>query len=166
MAECPTCHKTHRVQPSRLTDDTRNVFCSFVCYRRFVGETFPERAVRTALEAQGVTVLREYKAAGRDVFDLYAPAANLLIEVDGDYWHRSEKVKARDTAKSERARARGFSVVRVSESVVRGSEFTRWLSDLFAHYPSLSSNPRLPEQLVIDLGVVLDNPLTTAAVTT
>ena len=41
--------------------------------------------------------------------------AAVLIEADGDYWHRSEKVQERDGRKNDWCEANGFTLYRVPE---------------------------------------------------
>jgi very-short-patch-repair endonuclease len=92
-------------------------FCSNRCYRLHESETPPHRRLREALQALGVTLECEHPL-GRHLFDLYVPAANLLIEVDGVYWHSRPEMAARDVRKARAARAAGFLLVRVPEHEV------------------------------------------------
>ncbi len=114
----------------------RGRYCSFRCYRRSKQETSIERKVREALIDQGVEVLSEFKiksANKRDVFDLYAPRLNLLIECDGNYWHAKPEVKIRDAAKSARAIHAGFNVARLSEDEIMSRSFHQTLATVLLH---------------------------------
>ena len=111
----------------------RGRYCSFRCYRRSKRETSIERKVREALIDKGVDVLSEFKinsANKRDVFDLYAPRFNLLIECDGTYWHAKPEVKLRDAAKAARAIRAGYTVARLSEDEILSRSFHQTLASV------------------------------------
>ena len=53
---------------------------------------------------------------GTFVYDFYVPSMNLLIEVDGEYWHsKSLEQINRDKLKMRKAKEIGFVVVRISD---------------------------------------------------
>jgi len=47
--------------------------------------------------------------------DFYIPQWNLVIEVDGAYWHRTSKEKQRDARKDKRLANLGLTVKRLTE---------------------------------------------------
>lgn len=77
-----------------------------------------EHSVRREFQDLGFTVMRN-KASSSKIegsvryFDFYIPELNLLVEVDGEYWHR-KRTKI-DTAKANYARANGFDFIRISD---------------------------------------------------
>jgi very-short-patch-repair endonuclease len=78
--------------------------------------------VRESISTLGIDTVREFRvdaSTKRDVFDLYVPAFNLLIECDGRYWHSKPDVKRRDVAKTKRARALGYRVTRLPEDLIK-----------------------------------------------
>jgi very-short-patch-repair endonuclease len=53
------------------------------------------------------------------VYDFYIPSLNLIVEYDGDYWHREGKYLAKDVKDTNKAIKRGFNVFRYWESTVK-----------------------------------------------
>lgn len=53
------------------------------------------------------------------VYDMYIPSLNLIVEYDGDYWHREEKYLAKDSQDTAKAVKRGFQIFRYWESKVK-----------------------------------------------
>lgn len=49
------------------------------------------------------------------LFDFYVPEKNLLIEIDGEYWHTKPKQINRDLLKSKAAKEHGFILLRISD---------------------------------------------------
>lgn len=57
-----------------------------------------ERTVQTLLTAFDVPYVRHH-VIGPFEFDLFVPSHNLLVECQGEYWHSSQKARARDASK-------------------------------------------------------------------
>ena len=53
------------------------------------------------------------------VYDIYIPALNLIVEYDGDYWHREDKYLSKDVKDTDKAIKRGFNIFRYWESTVK-----------------------------------------------
>lgn len=53
------------------------------------------------------------------VYDFYIPSLNLIVEYDGDYWHREEKYLTKDYKDTTKALKEGFKVFRYWESTVK-----------------------------------------------
>jgi very-short-patch-repair endonuclease len=53
------------------------------------------------------------------VYDMYIPALNLIVEYDGDYWHREEKYLVKDALDTAKAIKRGYIIFRYWESKVK-----------------------------------------------
>jgi very-short-patch-repair endonuclease len=51
--------------------------------------------------------------------DFFVPSKNLVIEVDGDYWHSRPGCKEFDEARDARVREGGYTVIRFRESAIR-----------------------------------------------
>jgi len=49
------------------------------------------------------------------VVDMCAPSIRLIIEFDGNYWHRTKEAEARDSAKTKVLQKTGWTVVRIRE---------------------------------------------------
>jgi len=103
-----------------------------VCYRRFGGESSIEGITRQLLESSGLGFVAEFNVGGRDVFDFYVPARNLLIECDGTYWHSLPGVEKRDALKTARAQKAGYAVVRFGEDLIQSPSFSDHLSRALA----------------------------------
>jgi len=78
-----------------------------------------EKIIAQALDDFGVEYLTQYNLTGRR-YDLYLPELNLLIEVDGEYWHYSETAYSRgqpvkDAEKNNIAISLGYDMVRLHE---------------------------------------------------
>lgn len=53
------------------------------------------------------------------VYDMYIPSLNLIVEYDGDYWHREEKYLNKDTKDTAKAVKRGYQIFRYWESTIK-----------------------------------------------
>jgi very-short-patch-repair endonuclease len=110
---CETCGNTRRVVP--VYAEQR--FCSFRCYRRFTGETVPERNARLSLSALKVKFIQEHPI-GRYSVDFYLPDKKMVVEIDEPYWH--EKMKDRDAKKDRFLFERGYDVRRITATPLYG----------------------------------------------
>lgn len=90
-------------------------------------DTKPELLFEQLLQDMGVTYTKQFlvqeKFQGqpgcfRHAYDFYIPSHNLLVEVDGNYWHSRPEVKERDTMCSDKAREKGFTLVRFLQSEI------------------------------------------------
>jgi very-short-patch-repair endonuclease len=115
--ECLTCSKRFRSQPA-----TRRKFCSVRCYRKFTGETEPERNVRLGLETLGIPYAQEETVPGwRGPVD-FILLGKVALEVDEPYWHA--RVADRDAAKTLHLQSRGYTVVRLTATPFYGPDVT------------------------------------------
>jgi very-short-patch-repair endonuclease len=82
----------------------------------------------------GIDFIHQYEVDGFD-YDFYIPAKNLLIEVDGDYWHghpdkfpelnaMQRKNKGLDRLKTKHAADRNFQLLRFWEHDIVTNRFT------------------------------------------
>ncbi|MFA5036596.1 MAG: DUF559 domain-containing protein [Candidatus Izemoplasmatales bacterium] len=79
-----------------------------------------EKLVRVELTRRKISFEQEYPLRiGRRrwcyYLDFYLPQWNLVIEVDGTYWHRTSKEKQRDARKDKRLAKLGLKVKRLTE---------------------------------------------------
>jgi very-short-patch-repair endonuclease len=125
IIECATCGKSFRASPAELKykDRAPRRFCSFRCYRRFVGETTPERNARLSLTSLKIKFKQEH-AIGRYAVDFYLPDKRIVIEIDEPYWH--DKMKERDARKDKYLSARGYDVRRIIAKPLYG----KWRTDI------------------------------------
>jgi very-short-patch-repair endonuclease len=64
------------------------------------------------------------------VYDMYIPSLNLIVEYDGDYWHREEKYLPKDSRDTAKAIKRGFKIFRYWESTVKEKGFDNIVEDI------------------------------------
>lgn len=90
--------------------------------------TTPELKVQEILKSLGVSFKTQQEVNGK-FFDIYIPAKNLLIEVDGEYWHghnvtfsNKNKMQRRsfknDLRKDGIATLYGYTIKRIWESEI------------------------------------------------
>ncbi len=113
---CETCGKVERIQPSMTRANRR--FCSVSCYRKSTGETSIEKTIRLQIEALNIPFAQEYKI-GRYSIDFLLIGFNLVIEVDGTYWHRTPRQLASDNRKDANLAKLGYMVIRFSEQQIK-----------------------------------------------
>lgn len=102
-----------------------------------------DRFARNFLDRLGVEYVRQYeaKSIGR-FFDFYLPRSNVVIEVDGDYWHGNpliyengpvnwtqRRAKAVDELKNRWAANHGIRILRVWEHDINNNaqQVLEWL---------------------------------------
>lgn len=84
-----------------------------------------EKEAWATLDSWEVEYEPQYKPPSYgSVYDLYLPQSNLLIEIDGEYWHHSDMAYAkeqpkRDKAKNGWAREHGYKLVRIRERDIK-----------------------------------------------
>lgn len=64
------------------------------------------------------------------VYDFYIPLLNLIVEYDGDYWHREEKYLNKDSRDTAKALKKGFKIFRYWESTVKQLGVDNILEDI------------------------------------
>lgn len=52
-------------------------------------------------------------------YDIYIPKLNLIVEYDGNYWHREEKYLNKDVKDTRKALKEGYNIFRYWESTVK-----------------------------------------------
>jgi very-short-patch-repair endonuclease len=110
--ECPVCKARFWSQAHRAASN-RGTFCSLKCYR--VGSmTRPEQMVDAWLESRSIDRERQRRFKIGFV-DFFVPDRNLVIEVDGDYWHSFPEQIAKDQRRDAYLTKIGLRVVRVRE---------------------------------------------------
>lgn len=107
-------------------------FCSHLCsvihYLRFNDRVSkPEKELRKILSDIGIDFVPSFPIKNK-VFDIYIPSQNLLIEVDGIYWHSRNKTNLNtaqlknvenDNIKNGLAKEMGYNLLRVWEDDIK-----------------------------------------------
>ena len=83
----------------------------------FFRDTKPELAVKSVLESNNLNFIQQF-GVGPYSFDFCLPDQNILIEVQGEYWHSQPKNKQNDKAKFTYTQRHfpGYEIVYVQES--------------------------------------------------
>lgn len=88
------------------------------------GNTRPERILKDLLAFNGIEFVHQYLIQFKDqtdqkvfrhLYDFKISETNVLIEVDGDYWHSLPQIIARDKVCGQIAMDRGFELLRFTE---------------------------------------------------
>lgn len=111
---CLYCGKKYIARPRMRFAHT---FCSRDCSRKYHPTTI-EVMIRDVVAKLGVEYVPEQRI-GRFYIDVYIPSARVAIECDGDYWHSTERVIARDAIKDAYLAEHGITVVRLAEHDIR-----------------------------------------------
>jgi len=91
---------------------------------KYSSNTRPERILKDVLTFNGIDFVHQYliqfknqsdQKVFRHLYDFKISNTNILIEVDGDYWHSLPQAIARDKVCSQIAISRGFELLRFSE---------------------------------------------------
>lgn len=101
----------------------KKILCSGI-----IKDTKPEKEVKVILELMKLDYIRQYQIKDK-VFDFYIPSLNLLIEVDGSYWHgknlnesqmnnMQKKHKENDKTKNKLAISMKYNLERIWEDEI------------------------------------------------
>ena len=98
--------------------------------------TAPEKSFALILEELGI-IYETQKIVGGKIYDFFIPSKNMLLEVDGDYWHAKDKELKEmslmqkktfynDIKKNAIAKSNGFELERVwEEEIMKNYELTK-----------------------------------------
>jgi very-short-patch-repair endonuclease/endogenous inhibitor of DNA gyrase (YacG/DUF329 family) len=117
---CKNCHHSFQI-PTWETKKGKGSFCSKHCFLQYKGESSIERKVRYALQRAHISFLQEVKI-GIYRADFLLPQHNIVIECDGDYWHKIPGIKERDERKNDLLQECGYSTIRLSEKIIREAD--------------------------------------------
>lgn len=79
-------------------------------------ETAPESLLYAELERRRIPFMRQQPIDGLYVVDALIPGAKIVLECDGDYWHRLPEIQERDKRKDKYLAARRYHVLRFREA--------------------------------------------------
>jgi very-short-patch-repair endonuclease len=111
---------------SRLTKQKR--YCTIKCFnrsqaKRGIYTSLPERQFAQILINKNIKFEHQYELCGK-IFDFYIPDKNILIEIDGVYWHNKNnryasnlhsKIKRNDMLKNSIAEQNRVTLIRLWE---------------------------------------------------
>jgi len=80
------------------------------------------------LEARHLSFEAQKLINGKFLVDAYIPKLNLVIEVDGDYWHSLDRVVKKDKAENAYLKKCGYDMIRLSELEINSGVFINILN--------------------------------------
>lgn len=107
-------------------------------------DTLPERLFEDILKTKEIMYIKQYSFLNsKFIYDFYLPEKNLLVEIDGDYWHGNprkfrilDKVQKHnnrnDVIKTKLAVEKNTKLVRIWEYDIKNStaEFKKTLKEI------------------------------------
>ncbi len=99
----------------------KGTFCSRKCFQDYGGETSIEALIRKVLEKKGINFKQEVRI-GKYYADFLILNSKLIIECDGEYWHRSDFAKKRDSKKDKFLALKGYKIYRFTEKEIKESK--------------------------------------------
>lgn len=112
---CRGCKKRFMLPRSDFNRG-RGSFCTWQCFKKFNGETSIERIVRLQLQKLKEPFKQEAKF-GKYHTDFFLPKKNLIIECDGEYWHRNKE--KHDQERDIFLQNLGYKVLRFQEEDIK-----------------------------------------------
>ena len=88
------------------------------CFIQYKGETTIEKKVRQALEKSNLKFKQEFKI-GIYRADFLIQGKKMIIECDGDYWHKIPGAIDRDLRKDKYLTNLSYKIIRITESRIR-----------------------------------------------
>jgi very-short-patch-repair endonuclease len=118
---CEVCGAVKHVQGKYM--QTRFRACSRSCAAVLGQRTWPrtsslEATMFAAFERAGMHPEDQYEI-DRATTDFAFPAARLIVECDGSYWHSLPAVKARDQRRDGWLRSLGWCILRLPEADIQ-----------------------------------------------
>ncbi|HLE79916.1 MAG TPA: DUF559 domain-containing protein [Dehalococcoidia bacterium] len=95
----------------------RGRYCSKQCYRLAKTSSLEDFVAR-ALTLRGYEFERN-KPFGPYFVDFYLPHTNLVVEVDGDYWHNLPQQRAKAIRRDAYLRACGVGLYHLTEAAIK-----------------------------------------------
>lgn len=92
--------------------------------------TKPELHFKTWLQNNNVVYVEQYRKVGNaHPYDFFLPEHNLLVEIDGHYWHSKPEQQIKDTQHVEDAISKGYKIVRIctKELEEHSGDYTKWI---------------------------------------
>ena len=118
------------------TQKQKQAFIEGMAKRMDKNPTAPERSFELLLKEIGIKYETQ-KIVGGKIYDFFIPSKNILVEVDGDYWHAKDKELKEMSAMQKRtfyndikknaiAKNNGYEIERVwEEEIMKNYELTK-----------------------------------------
>ena len=96
-----------------LRERNRERLIELYVSRRKYG-TKPERDFEHWLRENNIEFESQYRRVGnKHPYDYFLPQYNLLVEIDGHYWHSKPEQKIKDRKHNRDAKRKGYDIVRI-----------------------------------------------------
>jgi very-short-patch-repair endonuclease len=93
-----------------------------ISFKFITKDTKPELEVEGILIEMNIKYEKQFRIENtRKFYDFYLPENNMLIEVDGRYWHNIPGARERDIIKNELAKSNGYKLVRIWDDEINKS---------------------------------------------
>lgn len=112
VRKCLTCETEFRAVKDHHR--RKQLYCTHTCYLKNRRQSSFEMRVMECLRQFGME-LEVQARRGHWTFDAAVVGTNVLVEADGEFWHRGDKVKARDERKNLWCDQNGYTLVRIPE---------------------------------------------------
>lgn len=90
----------------------------------------PELRVKAFLDANFTDVIHQYvpdEDGSPGIYDFYIVDTDIIMEVDGRYWHNKEAGQKRDREKEEFAQEHDYGFIRITEDQAKSHKYMRSL---------------------------------------
>lgn len=127
---CIICGNAYDVRPyvyRQIDRGTRKPCCTKDCARLYAltqvktARTSIEVKMAKELSRRTIIFIEQYNLGNKFALDFFLPDYGIVIECDGDYWHRRPEVVGRDKSKNAYIRACGYTLFRFWESDINAS---------------------------------------------
>lgn len=109
-------------------EERKKILVALQKHRLLKQPTSIENIVYKELQSKGIYFERQKLINDRFLVDAYIPSLNLIIEVDGNYWHNLDRVKRKDKAENAYLKKCGYNLLRLSEKEISDLSFRKKLS--------------------------------------
>lgn len=91
---------------------------------RRVKDTCYEESFKKFLEENEIIYFEQWRRIGnKHPYDFLLPEYNLLVEIDGSYWHEMEKQKTKDLKQMEEAKEKGYNIIRITSKQLKTENY-------------------------------------------
>lgn len=129
QARSKTEIQTERMKCPKIREHLRK--CSVDAYltrRKF--STGPELHFEEWLNRKNIRFITQYRKIGnKHPYDFFLPDYNLIVEIDGHYWHSKPEQKKKDIIQTKEAIAKGYFVVRIDTLQLQTKSYEEFLGD-------------------------------------
>lgn len=118
---CKTCNKDYYVFPCLKDSEFCSTRCSTMWNNAYIHtkRTNLEKIVKNILERLSIDFDEQIIIEDICISDFFISSKQLIIFVDGEYWHSLPKAQKRDKKQNALLRKRGYDFIRIPESLIK-----------------------------------------------